>query len=110
MDDIMASLVFGSYKTGDWISRYCRFRTELRVDDYRLVGKFFNREGGDLIGAKLVISVNRMVVGGIEAASPPARSGFSLEIPELPEAEKVDIAMRATKYRVPFNSDRRGRM
>jgi len=105
MDDIVPSLVFGSYKSGEWITRYCRFRAELPAGRYRLTGKIFNHKGQDLIGNKLVISVNRVVIGEIDAAFPPAWSAFSLEIPELPEAAKVDITMRTTKYRVPSNSD-----
>ena len=107
MIEIIPILVFGDYQSGDWISRYCRFRVDLPPGAHRLTGEVFNPPGADLWGNELILIVNRVVIGQVRPADPPDWSAFSLELPEFDEPQGIDIRLRTNLFRVPPPPDER---
>ncbi len=107
MIEITPTLVFGDYRPGDWMSRYCRFRVDLPAGAHRLTGAVFNPPGADLKGNSLVVLVNRLLVGEVRPLDSEGWSAFSIRLPELAEAESVVIRLRTNRFRTPPPPDKR---
>jgi hypothetical protein len=107
MNKIVPTLVFGDYRPGDWISRYCRFRVELPAGSHRLVGKTYNPAGEDLEGSNLVVVIDKRPIGEIQPHNPPEWNAFGLDLPKLTAPSRVNILLHTTRFRLPPPPDQR---
>jgi hypothetical protein len=107
MIEISPKLVFGSYRPGEWISRYARFRVDLAAGRHRLMGRTYNPTGLDLVDNRLQIIVQRGLVGEVRPADPPEWRDFSFDLPEIETPKSLDIVLRTTRFRAPEPPDKR---
>jgi hypothetical protein len=107
MIEILPELVSGYYRPGQWISRYARFRVDLPAGTHRLTGRTYNPPGDDLVNNRLQIVVRQAMIGEVEPAAPPKWREFSIDLPEIKDAETLFIVLRATLFRAPPPPDER---
>jgi hypothetical protein len=101
MTEINPGLVFGSYKPGDWLSRYARFQIDLPQGRHMLVGRAYNPPGDDLLDNCLQIVMRRRVVGEVRPAAKSGWREFAVALPEIEDGEGESIVLRTTRFRTP---------